>query len=291
MNTMSGMYTMSESLSRPTQLSTLRALMAIARKDWHQFWRYPLNAVSSVLQPIVWLTPAFFMGRAFSVNGQAQGFAAYSGTTDYMSFILLGTALSNFIGAVFWGMGYSLKSDMDAGVLESNWLAPVSRPLLLVGRTLTSLLTTFVTSLIMLVLAGLLFGFRPTGDVLAAFLTVAPMLIGLYGFGFAFAALVLIMREANTMVDISSFLVGLFSGQSFPVNSLPRWLFPIALAVPLTYGFDAVRGWILKTRTILPLSTEVLVLVLFMFLMMALGLAAFRALERRVRMLGTLGQH
>ncbi len=282
---------MSTSLSHPSLISHFRALMAIARKDWITYWRYPLSAVSSVLQPIVWLTPVYFMGLAFSVNGKALGFAAYSGTSDYMSFILLGTALSNFIGAVFWGMGYSLKNDMDAGVLESNWLAPLPRPLLLVGRTLTNLLITTITSLLMLFIAGLIFGFYPTGSALAAMLTALPMLIGLYGFGFAFAALVLLMREANTMVDISSYLVQLFSGANFPVTVLPRWLLPVALALPLTYGFDAVRGWLLETKTLLPIPVEIAMLVGFMFLMIWLGLRVFRALERRVRRLGTLGQH
>ena len=278
-------------LSQPTWLSHLRALWAIARKDWHQYWRYPLNAVSSVLQPIVWLTPIYFMGQAFSINGEARGFAAYSGTTDYMSFILMGTALSNFINSVFWGMGYALKNDMDAGVLESNWLAPVPRPLLLIGHTFTNLIVTAITSLLMLAVAGLIFGFRPTGNVLATFLTVLPMLLGLYGFGLAFAGIVMIIREANTLVDMSSFLVTLFSGADFPVNSLPKWLLPISLALPLTYGFDAARGWLLGTRTILPLAVEFILLIVFMFIMIAIGLMAFRALERRVRMRGTLGQH
>jgi ABC-2 type transport system permease protein len=285
------MTTHNHSLSQPNWRSHCRALMAIARKDWRHYWRYPLNAVSAVLQPIIWLTPVYFMGQAFSVNGQALGFAAYSGTSDYMSFILLGAVLSNFIGAVFWGMGYALKTDMDAGVLESNWLSPLPRPLLLVGRTLTSLLITSLTSLAMLLIAGLIFGFRPTGNALAALLTAAPMLIGLYGFGFAFSALVLIMREANTLVDTSNFLVQIFSGSNFPVNALPRWLLPVALSLPLTYGFDAVRGWLLGTRTLLPISAEILILVVFMFVMIGLGLWVFKALERRVRMRGTLGQH
>jgi ABC-2 type transport system permease protein len=271
--------------------SHLRALFAIARKDWRQYWRYPLNAVSSVFQPLIWLTPVYFMGLAFSSHGKAQGFAAYSGTTDYMSFILLGAALSNFIDSVFWGMGYSLKNDMDAGVLESNWLAPVPRPLLLVGRTLTSLLITAITSLMMLLVASLIFGFRPTGNALAALIPVLPMLVGLYGFGFAFAALVLIVREANTMVDMSSFLVTIFSGAQFPVNALPRWLLPVSLALPLTYGFDAARGFLLGTRTLVPLPYEIGILVIFMFVMVFLGLAVFRRLERRVRITGTLGQH
>ena len=279
------------SLSQPSLKTQLRALFIIALKDWKVFWRYPLNAVSNIFQPIIWLTPVYFMGKAFSTNGQALGFAAYSGTGDYMSFILLGTVLTNFILTVFWGMGYALKNDMDAGVLESNWLMPVSRILILVGRTLTSLLTTVVTSLIMLVIAGALFGFQPTGNTLAAFLTAIPMLVGLYGFGFAFAAVVLLMREANTLVDVSSFLVQGFSGTNFPVQSLPSWLIPVALALPLTYGLDAVRGWLLQTKTILPIGVEIALLIVSMFVMLWLGIWVFYRVERRVRILGTLGQH
>jgi ABC-2 type transport system permease protein len=278
-------------LSQPNLRTQLRALYVIARKDWKVFWRYPLNAVSNIFQPIIWITPVYFMGKAFSTNGQALGFEAYSGTSDYMSFILLGTVLTNFILTVFWGMGYALKNDMDAGVLESNWLTPVPRLLILVGRTLSSLLVTIITSAIMLLIAGALFGFRPTGNTLAAFLTAIPMLIGLYGFGFAFAALVLLMREANTLVDVSSFLVQGLSGTNFPVQSLPTWLIPIALILPLTYGLDAVRGFLLQSDTILPIQVEIGILIVFMFVMLWFGAWVFHRVERRVRTLGTLGQH
>ncbi len=279
------------SLSRPSLGSHLRALNAIVRKDWKHYWRYPLNAVSTIFQPIIWLTPAYFMGQAFSINGRAEGFEAYSGTADYMSFILLGTVLTNFINAVFWGMGYALKNDMDSGVMESNWLTPVPRLLILTGRSITNMIVTAVTSVIMLVVAALLFGFRVSGDVLNAFVPVIPMMLGLYGFGFAFAAIVLIMREANTLVDVSSFLVGIFSGTNFPVNALPKWLIPISLALPLTYGMDAVRGYLLKTTTLLPIEWEIALLVVFMVFMLWIGVWAFNGLERRVRQRGTLGQH
>jgi ABC-2 type transport system permease protein len=285
------MTTTNFQLSRPGFRSNMRALFAIAHKDWKQYWRYPLNAVSHIFQPIIWLTPVYFMGKAFSINGQAQGFAQYSGTADFMSFILLGTILTNFINSVFWGMGFSLKEDMDAGVMESNWLTPIPRLLILVGHSLTNLTVTTITSTVMLILAALLFGFRITGDVLQAFLPVVPMLVGLYGFGFAFAALVLVMREANTMVDMTSFLLQIFSGSNFPVSSLPKWLLPVSLALPLTYGLDAIRGFLLKTPTILPIYWELVLLAVFMVLMLWLGIWAFGSLERRVRQWGTLGQH
>lgn len=280
-----------ESLSRPNWLSQARLLTAVARKDWLVYWRYPLNAVSSVFQPVVWLAPVYFMGLAFSVNGKALGFAGYSGTTNYMSFALIGMVLANFINAVFWGMGYSLKEDMDAGVLESNWLAPASRLLLMTGRTFTSLTITTITSLFTLLVAAWLFGFEIIGNLGAAMLTVLPMLLGLYGFGFAFAALVLILREANTLVDVSSFLVQTFSGTSYPVTALPRYLLPLALALPLTYGFDAVRGLLLGTTTLLPIAWEFVLMLVFMLVMIGFGVWAFRRLELRVRMKGTLGQH
>lgn len=278
-------------LSHLTVLSHLRALYALIRKDWKQYWRYPLNAVSSIFQPLIWITPVYFMGRAFSENGKALGFSQYSGTTDFMSFILLGTVLESFINAVFWGMGYALKNDMDSGVMESNWLTPVPRLLILVGHSVTNMLVTALTSLGMLFFGGLIFGFHASGDVFKAFLPIIPMMVGLYGFGFAFAAIVMLLREANTLVDVSSFLVQIFSGSNFPVNALPRFLLPVALALPLTYGLDAMRAYLIGTNPILPLHWELLLLVVFMFVMLWIGTATFRSLERRVRTLGTLGQH
>jgi len=288
---MSSVESKSTHLSRVNWRSHLIAILAIAKKDWLHFLRYPLNAVFHIVQPLIWLTPVYFLGQCFSTQEGNAGFAAYSGTDDYMSFVLLGTALSSYVSAVFWGMGYSLKSEMDSGVLESNWMAPISRPLLLVGRTLASLGITTVTTAGMLFLSWLFFGFRVTGNLLSAFAVAVPMLIALYGFGFAFAALVLLIREPNTLVDISDFLVGLMAGRQFPVNVLPRFLLPISLAIPLTYGYDAVRGYLLNTRTIIPIPYEITILLVFMTIMVPGGYAVFKLVERRCRALGTLGLH
>jgi ABC-2 type transport system permease protein len=143
----------------------------------------------------------------------------------------------------------------------------------------------------MLGLGAALFGFKPTGSALAAFLTAIPMLLGLYGFGFAFAGVVLLMRDANTLIDVGSFLVQGFSGTNFPVKSLPYWLIPVSLMLPLTYGLDAIRGFLLKTNTLMPIKTEITILIVFMFVMLWGGAQIFYRVERRVRKLGTLGQH
>ena len=278
-------------LAHVTWRSNLRAVLAIAWKDWLLFFRYPLNAVFRIVEPVMWLTPIYFLGKSFATPAGNTGFAAYTGTGDYISFILLGTLLSSYVSAVFWGIGYSLKNEMDAGVLESNWMAPLARALFLIGRTLASLAVTTVNNAVMLALAWLLFGFEVTGNVLAALAVCVPMLIALYGFGFAFAALVLLIREANTLIDVSNYAVILLSGAQFPVQVLPRFLLPLSLALPLTYGYDAVRASLLGTSPLLPLHVEVAILVAAMVVMGPAGYAVFRLVERRCRRLGTVGLH
>lgn len=278
-------------LTPVTWRTNLRAMLAITRKDWVLFYRYPLNAAFRVIEPVMWLTPVYFLGRSFATPAGAAGFAGYTGTGDYVSFILLGTILSSYVSAVFWGIGYSLKNEMDSGVLESNWIAPLPRSLFLVGRTLASLAITTVNSAMVLTLAWLLFGFAVTGNVLAALGVFVPMLIALYGFGFAFAALVLLIRDANTLVDVSNYTVILLSGAQFPVQVLPRFLLVFSLALPLTYAYDAVRAILLGTTPLLPLHLEVAILVAAMVVITPAGYAVFRLVERRCRTLGTMGLH
>lgn len=282
---------MSTSLTQVSWRSNLRAVLAIAKKDWLHFVRYPMNALFRVLQPLTWMTPIYFLGQSFAVQGENPGFAAYAGTDDYISFVILGSVLSSYVSAVFWGMGFSLKNEMDSGVLESNWMAPIPRSLLLVGQTIASLGITTVTSTSILCLAGLVFGFRVTGDALSALLVAVPMLVALYGFGFAFAGLVLIIREPNTLVDVSNFLVTGLSGSQFPVNVLPGFLLVVSLAIPLTYGYDAVRGFLLNTQTLLPIPAEIVILLVSMGVMVPAGYLVFKLVERRCRKLGTLGLH
>ncbi len=279
------------SLSSITWRTRMRAVLAITRKDWLLFVRYPLNAVFRVVQPIMWLTPIYFLSRSFGGNAGNTGFAAYAGTVDFMSFVLIGTILGDYVSAVFWGMGFALKQEMDSGVLETNWLTPVPRPLFLVGQTLASLVITTFTSAGVLVLAWFFFGFRVTGNLVPALLIMVPTLIALYGFGFAFAGLVLLLRDANTLVDVSDFVVRLLSGAQFPVRVLPPVLLAVSLVLPLTYGYDAIRGLLLGIPTILPIRTEVALLVGFMGVMVAVGYVVFKLVERRCRTLGTLGLH
>lgn len=269
----------------------MRTLAAVARKDVLLMIRYPLNLVSRVVEPIGWLMPVYFLGRAFSGATGAAGFAAWTGTADFMAFIIVGWVLSSYVSAVMWGMGFSLKTEMDQGVLESNWVAPVSPARLLIGRTVASLAVTTLTSAAFLALAAWIFRLSFGGRVLPALGFALPVVIGLYGLGFILAGLVLRLRDANTLIDVSNFTLGLLSGRDYPVAVLPRPLLALSLVLPLTYGYDGLRALLLGTRPMLPLPLQAAVGAVFMAVMIASGLWALGRFDHRSRVLGSLGQH
>jgi len=269
----------------------LRTLGAIFRKDLQVFLSYPVNAVMRILEPLMWMTPVYFMARSFAVDGVNIGLRAHTGTTDYMAFFIIGGAISAYVSAVFWGMGFALKNEMDTGVLESNWLTPAPLLVQMLGRSLFSLFLTTINVFVIGLCVWLLFGFEITGRVLPALITLAPLLVALYGFGLGLAGVVLITNNANYIIDIVSNNITILSGSQFPVTVLPRPLLAVSLALPLTYAYDAVRGLLLGTTTLMPLAASQGILVVLMFVSTAAGLAVFGRIQDRCRQLGTLSQH
>ena len=210
--------------------------------------RYPFNVASRVFEPLGWLAPVYFLGRAFSAETGAAGFAAWTGVADYMSFIIVGWVLSSYVSAVMWGMGFSLKTEMDQRILESNWVAPVSPSVFLVGRTLASIAVTSLTTLGFLAFAVPLFGVSVRGGLLPAAALALPVVISLYGFGFLLAGIVLRLRDANTLVDVSNFVLGLVSGRDFPVAVLPRAVAVAFMGLTIVAGQYALRRLEYRTR-------------------------------------------
>jgi len=266
-----------------------RVAGAVFLRDLKIYLRYPANVLFGLIDPFVWMIPVYFMAQAFMTGGRSPGLEAYTGTSDYIAFWLVGGIVGFYLNSVMWRMGFSLKNEMMLGVIETNWLAPVPVLVHLVGRSLWSLThTTFMAGLMLLV-ARLALGVSFTGEVWSALLTMIPILIGLYGLGFGIAAAVLLSNDANFIIDTSSFLVRTLSGHQFPVNVLPPALMAVSLAIPLTYGLDAVRGYLLGTKTLLPLAQEQVVMLVVAVLFTGAGYWVLRRVERYVRLRGNLG--
>lgn len=270
----------------------MRAAWAIARKELQVARRYRFGTINQVFQPLYQtLIPSLLLGATFAVGGVAVGLAETAGTTDIVGYLFLGMIALNLSSAGFWAVAFSLKQELDAGTLEPAWLTPTRRETFVIGMTISGLILAVIATIILVGVGIVLFGAEIAPRLAVAVPVLAVTSIGVLGFGYLVAAIVLRMREANFFVDATDFIVVALSGAAFPIIVLPwavRW---IAYLLPTTYGLDIMRVAALDTHSLLPLPLEWLLLLATSVAFVLVGRWAWLATEHRLRVLGTLGQH
>lgn len=255
------------------------------------YFRYPVNVIMTLFEPLMWLAPFYFMGISFSDKGRVSGFEAYTGNSDFIGFLVVGFMISTYVGTVFWSMGFSLKEEMRQGVLESNWSAPVNRITLLISKCIFQ----FCAATFEIILTGIVcyfaFGFRITPDILKFLLFLVPGIIGMLGIGLGISSLVLLAKDANPIIDLSNSTFAALSGSYFPVKVLPKYFIFISMMIPLTYLYDSSRAILVGQTTLMPLKSELIILLVSMVILFALGSWIFMRVEKKCRRLGILGTH
>jgi ABC-2 type transport system permease protein len=284
----------SATLTHRTFGSELRALLVIAQKEWRIFRRYPSWIVAFLIWPVLFPFGYILTARALA-GPDGAGLAAFSeraGTTDYISFIVIGTIVYMWFNITLWDVGLHLRNEQMRGTLESNWLCPVWRMSIMIGSSITKLGTALFFVLITVVEFQLFFGIQLLRGNIALLLLVLPLLIlCIYGIGIAFGSLVLRFQEANALVFLVRGIVAIFCGMTFPLAVLPDWMQTIAAWVPFTYAMQAIRAVCLSNASFADIAPDVLRLAVFALVLPALGALAFHYTERRARRTGSLGQY
>jgi ABC-2 type transport system permease protein len=108
--------------------------------------------------------------------------------------------------------------------------------------------------------------------------------------GFAFASLVITVKEANAFVFLVRGLVMIFCGITFPVSILPDWMQAIARWLPPTYVIHGARVAALTEAGFKQLLPDLIPLLGFGVFWLLAGFGLFNWMERRARRTGALGQ-
>jgi ABC-2 type transport system permease protein len=274
--------------------SELRALRAVAGKEWTIFVRYPSWVLALLIWPILFPVGYIFTAKALGgPDGAALAvFERLTGTADYVSFIVLGTILWMWLNMTLWDLGMYLRNEQMRGTLESNWLTPTRRVALMLGGALTKLAISLLFMAVSLLEFRLVFGVRVLdGNVGLALLTLLLTIPSIHGIGVAFASLVLRFKEANALVFLVRGVFMIFCGISFPIAVLPGWMQSVAAALPLTYAIRAVRAALLANAGFADLLPDLAALAAFAVALPALGYTIFSFTERRSRRTGDLAQY
>jgi ABC-2 type transport system permease protein len=282
------------SLAQRSLRSELRALLAVARKEWIIFRRYPSWVMAFFIWPILFPFGYVFTAKALGGPDSAavQTFRTLTGTADYVSFIVVGSTLWMWLNMTLWDVGLQLRNEQMRGTLESNWLCPIWRVSIMLGGTLTKLVTSLFFLAVSAVEFRLIFGVQLTNGNLALLLLVFLLVIPIiYGIGVAFASLVLRFKEANAMVFLVRGIFMIFCGVTFPIEVLPSWMRAVATWLPLTYAIRDIRAVVLANATLAEILPDLQILTAFALVTPALGYILFYVTERRSRRTGSLAQY
>jgi ABC-2 type transport system permease protein/oleandomycin transport system permease protein len=177
--------------------------------------------------------------------------ASVGGGTSYKDFVVPAVLIQTMTFAAM-SSGVGIANDLHLGMIDRLRSLPIARSAFLVGRTVSDSTRLAVQSLL-LVLAGLLIGFRFHNGILGA----AAMVVVVVMFGIALTAfsgwvgLAVGEPEAVQAAVFIPMLPLVFTSSAFaPVSRLPGWMQPVAHWSPVTAAIDSARGLALGSRTL-----------------------------------------
>lgn len=249
-------------------------------------WSDPfLFTVYTIAKP---LAAALILVVMFQVITGGQG-------TEFLQFMIVGSALWNVVFGVLGGMVQSILEDRERyRMLKYVVVTPTSLFPFLIGRSVARVLISLVAVVLTLVVGIVFLGVQLDPNL--PYLVVASVL-GLFAvmsLGIAMAGWCLQLRqEAWHYPEAIAGALYLISGAIFPVDILPSVLQPFAYAVPTTWWLEASRRGLLghgSPGAIGDVSDGMVMLYLLVSTAIALpiALALFGWFMRRARRAGLL---
>jgi len=178
------------------------------------------------------------------------GGALAGSTNEYLHYLLPGILVQTVVFiTIYTGLG--LNTDITKGVFDRFRSLPIWRPAALVGALLGDLARYTMASTMVIVL-GLVLGFRPDGGVFGMLLSVALLLVFSFGLSWIWTALGLVLRTPNSVMGVSMMVLFplTFASNIFvDPRTMPSWLEAIVGTNPITHLATAVRGLMHGTAT------------------------------------------
>ncbi|GAC1653269.1 MAG: ABC transporter permease [Acidobacteriaceae bacterium] len=259
----------------------LRSAWQAAAASWKARFVERYGTVGTAGYIVIWLV--------FPIFTLATTGLIYRGVRpDLLQYSVVGIAASAFITNSLYYVGQVLDEERWKGTLGNLFLAPCPRLGWLTGFAFGGLLETILSSLTAVAFGMLAFGVRFNPDFPALFLALALFVVSLWGLGFVFSALGLVLKRSNDLANLLSPFVILLGGVYFPVTLLPVWLRIPAHALPFGYGVQAMASASLHHTGITELRDQLLPLAGFAVVLPIMGVLTFRWLERKVRSRGEL---
>lgn len=225
--------------------------------------------------------PAFIYFFLFK-RDVSTTFITYTGTDDYLSYIVLGNCCDVLSVAILMNVGRCMISEIREGTLEPFLISPASRIAYFVGCYMEQFRRAILEFVVVL-LIGMLFGTRisiykvPLLIFFILFISTACFTVSIL-----LSTIMVFTRDTYITQNTLFLLVNFLSGVNFPTEYLPKILQIVGNMYPITPLLRAFRLCVLGGENLnhvlfLLLQAAVLSIVYFF-----IGYLWFRKLERKL---------
>lgn len=261
--------------------SGIRLFYMAVWRTWLTLARYKVNFVSELVTSALTGVGMLLFALAFD----AEMLQRTIGTTNAASFMIMGIAYQSWQGVALWSAADMFHSELGSGQIDYTFTCPFSRYVYIVTNIAAMALRSTLF-FVPLFCVGLWFT-RSTVTLggLALGLIATVLSVGaLAQMGACFASLVLRFQQVSAVFGLFNFAFQFLTGMFIPLQLLPailRWVGIIVL--PMSFGMDLLRHYVMGTRTVLTVPAEWLILVGQFLGYALLANLAVRALERSAR--------
>jgi ABC-2 type transport system permease protein len=228
----------------------LRAINIVWRREIIRFKTDRLRAVTSLVQPVLFL---FVLGTGLS----SLASAGMPAGVRFQTFIYPGVlSMSVLFTAIF--SAASIVWDREFGFLREMLVAPVSRSAIVIGKCLGGATVATFQGIVILALAGL--AHVPYNPILILTVIGELLLLSftLTAFGVMMAARIKQMQAFMALTQMLLMPLFFLSGALYPLRALPGWLTVLTRLDPLTYAVYPMREAVFSHLGISPATSAAL---------------------------------
>ncbi len=248
----------------------LIALGGIVERNLYLVKRYIWWDLAFLLWTIANTLTIVFIARGVDVSpAQRNEFAAK---------LLVGGVIWAFLGVIFEIVTETVAWERWEGTIEYTFMAPVSRPVHLIGMGVFAVLYGFVRAALVFAAVVAFIGLHvPHANYGAAVALLGIASISFIGIGMMTAVLPLISPEKGTQFGfIGQGLMLVVSGVYYPVSVLPTFMQWIAKVSPANYALRGIRSSILRGASTSAVWGDIWPLIVIGIVSIPLGLEIFR---------------
>lgn len=186
---------------------------------------------------------------------------------NYKIFMVPGilVILVTMIGAYMCGL--NIVKEKEVGTIEQINVSPIKKHYYILGKLIPFwIIGIIVFSIGFFIIAWLVYGIIPLGNLFLLFAYLGLFLIAILGFGLLISTYSETQQQAMSVSFFFMLVFIMMSGLFTSIDAMPSWAQKIAFANPVTYFIEVMRMVVLKGSGLVDILKHIFIMVGFAIL-------------------------